>query len=169
MISRHPHVFGDSKENKTAKQQVEDWESIKASERKLKKQGKVLDDIALSLPALVRAVKLQKRAARVGFDWPSYENVLDKLIEEAQELTEAVAKGNSSDIEEEYGDLLFTFVNLGRHLNIEPEVALKRTNNKFKERFEFIEIELARNGKHPREASLDEMDGLWEKAKESIK
>ncbi|MEK9992821.1 MAG: MazG nucleotide pyrophosphohydrolase domain-containing protein, partial [Paracoccaceae bacterium] len=94
---------------------------------------------------------------------------LDKLIEEAQELTEAVAKGNSSDIEEEYGDLLFTFVNLGRHLNIEPEVALKRTNNKFKERFEFIEIELANNGKSPRESSLEEMDGLWEKAKESIK
>ena len=135
----------------------------------MKKQGNVLDDIALSLPALVRAVKLQKRAARVGFDWPSYENVLDKLIEEAQELTEAVAKGNSSDIEEEYGDLLFTFVNLGRHLNIEPEVALKRTNNKFKERFEFIEIELANNGKSPRESSLEEMDGLWEKAKKSSK
>ena len=169
MISRHPHVFGDSKENKTAKQQVEDWESIKASERKLKKQGKVLDDVALNLPALVRAMKLQKRAARVGFDWPSYKNVLDKIIEEAQELAEAAAKGNSADVEEEYGDLLFAFVNLGRHFNIEPEVALKRTNNKFIERFEFIEIELANNGKSPRESSLEEMDGLWEKAKKSGK
>jgi ATP diphosphatase len=132
MVSRHPHVFGEDKVNKTSQQQIEDWETIKAAERKSKHQGKVLDDVAVKLPALLRAIKLQKRAARVGFDWPSYENVLDKIIEEARELTDAAADENSAHTEEEFGDLLFAFVNLGRHLNIDAEIALKKTNNKFK-------------------------------------
>ena len=168
MVSRHPHVFGNSQEVKTSQQQVEDWEKIKAAERKSKQQGKVLDDVALNLPALVRAAKLQKRAARVGFDWPNYKNVLDKIIEEAHELSDAALNGDKSHIEEEYGDLLFTFVNLGRHFNIEAEVALKKTNNKFKKRFEFIETELEKKGKSPKESSLSEMDHLWEKAKKIL-
>jgi ATP diphosphatase len=165
MVSRHPHVFGDDKVDKTIQQQVEDWEAIKAAERKSKQQRKVLDGVAVNLPALVRAIKLQKRAARVGFDWPSYANVLDKIIEEARELTDAVADGNSPHTEEEFGDLLFTFVNLGRHLNIDAEIALKKTNSKFKKRFDFIETELEKQGKHPQDASLSEMDVLWDKAK----
>jgi ATP diphosphatase len=169
MVSRHPHVFGEDKVNKTSQQQIEDWETIKAAERKSKHQGKVLDDVAVNLPALVRAIKLQKRAARVGFDWPSYENVLDKIIEEARELTDAAADGNSAHIEEEFGDLLFTFVNLGRHLNIDAEIALKKTNNKFKKRFDFIETELEKKGEHPQDTSLNEMDVLWEKAKKILK
>ena len=104
MVSRHPHVFGEDKVNKTSQQQIEDWETIKAAERKSKYQGKVLDGVAVNLPALVRAIKLQKRAARVGFDWPSYENVLDKIIEEARELADAAADGNSAHTEEEFGD-----------------------------------------------------------------
>jgi ATP diphosphatase len=169
MVSRHPHVFGEDKVNKTSQQQIEDWETIKAAERKSKHQGKVLDDVAVNLPALVRAIKLQKRAARVGFDWPSYENVLDKIIEEARELTDAAADENSVHIEEEFGDLLFTFVNLGRHLNIDAEIALKKTNNKFKKRFDFIETELEKKGEHPQDTSLNEMDVLWEKAKKILK
>jgi len=117
---------------------------------------------------LVRAAKLQKRAARVGFDWPNYKNVLDKIIEEAHELSDAALNGDKSHIEEEYGDLLFTFVNLGRHFNIDAEVALKKTNNKFKKRFEFIEMELEKKGKSPKDSSLSEMDLLWEKAKKIL-
>lgn len=169
MVSRHPHVFGEDKVNKTSQQQIEDWETIKAAERESKHQVKVLDGVAVNLPALVRAIKLQKRASRVGFDWPSYENVLDKIIEEARELTDAAADANSANTEEEFGDLLFTFVNLGRHLNIDAEIALKKTNDKFKKRFDFIETELEKKGKKIQDTSLSEMDVLWEKAKKILK
>ncbi|MCE5972181.1 nucleoside triphosphate pyrophosphohydrolase [Sinirhodobacter sp. WL0062] len=165
MVSRHPHVFGAESRDKSAEQQTEDWEKIKAAERAGKDERGVLDGVALGLPALTRAVKLQKRAARVGFDWPSTAEVIDKIIEEAQELNEARATLGPSEIAEEYGDLLFVMVNLGRHLGIDPEAALRATNGKFTRRFAHIEGELRKLGKGPADSDLAEMDALWNDAK----
>ncbi len=162
MVSRHPHVFGSETNQKSADQQVSDWETIKAAERAGKKQGGALDGVALGLPALLRAVKLQKRAARVGFDWDSTDQVLDKLVEEAQELREA---RDADHAEEEFGDLLFVMANLARHMKIDPEKALRRTNTKFTRRFAHIEAELAKQGKTASDSSLEEMDALWDQAK----
>ncbi len=169
MVARHPHVFGDESRNKSADQQTQDWEKIKAAERAAKKRGGVLDDVALGLPALMRAVKLQKRAARVGFDWPDISMVVDKIVEEAQELSEAQTESDPDHLAEEYGDLLFVIANLGRHLNIDPEEALRHANSKFTRRFRFIEAELKKRGKSPEQSDLDEMDTLWDAAKEQEK
>lgn len=165
MIARHPHIFGDEDRDKTAEQQVADWEKIKASERAGKAQKGALDGVALGLPALLRALKLQKRLARVGFDWGSTKGVMDKLLEEARELEAAQASADPDEIEAELGDLLFVLVNLGRHLGVDPEVALRRTNRKVEARFAYIEAALAKQGRGPGEASLAEMDALWEAAK----
>ena len=165
MVARHPHVFGDESREKSADQQTQDWEKIKAAERAAKKRGGVLDDVALGLPALMRAVKLQKRAARVGFDWPDISMVVDKIVEEARELSEAQTESDPHHLAEEYGDLLFVIANLGRHLNIDPEEALRNANSKFTRRFRFIEAELNRRGKSPEQSDLDEMDALWNAAK----
>ncbi|MEM9269788.1 MAG: nucleoside triphosphate pyrophosphohydrolase [Pseudomonadota bacterium] len=165
MVRRHPHVFGESRSDKTALQQTADWETIKATERAGKAKPGVLSDVALGLPALVRAVKLQKRAARVGFDWPQTAQVLDKLQEEAQELVEARDTLSEDAMEDEFGDLLFVMANLARHLNVDPEAALRRTNAKFTRRFGAVEAALADQGRTPNEASLDEMDALWDAAK----
>lgn len=165
MVARHPHVFGDESRDKSADQQTQDWEKIKAAERAAKKRGGVLDDVALGLPALMRAVKLQKRAARVGFDWPDISMVVDKIVEEARELSEAQGEGDPDHLAEEYGDLLFVIANLGRHLNIDPEEALRHANSKFTRRFRFIEAELKKRGKSPEQSDLDEMDALWNAAK----
>ncbi len=165
MVARHPHVFGDESRDKSADQQTQDWEKIKAAERAAKKRGGVLDDVALGLPALMRAVKLQKRAARVGFDWPDISMVVDKIVEEARELTEAQTENDPDHLAEEYGDLLFVIANLGRHLNIDPEEALRHANSKFTRRFRFIEAELQKRGKSPEQSDLDEMDALWDAAK----
>jgi len=165
MVARHPHVFGDESRDKSADQQTQDWEKIKAAERAAKKRGGVLDDVALGLPALMRSVKLQKRAARVGFDWPDISMVIDKIVEEARELSEAQAEGDPDHLAEEYGDLLFVIANLGRHLKIDPEEALRNANSKFTRRFRFIEAELKRRGKSPEQSDLDEMDALWNAAK----
>ena len=146
MIARHPHVFGDESNAKSADQQVADWESVKAAERAAKAKGGVLDDVALGLPALMRAEKLQKRAARVGFDWPDIAMVIDKIAEEARELAEARATLPQDKIAEEMGDLLFVMANLARHLKVDPEDALRRANTKFTRRFAFIEAELAKQG-----------------------
>lgn len=163
MIARHPHVFGNESRDKSAEQQVQDWERIKAAERREKgrQDSRVLDGVALGLPALMRAVKLQKRAARVGFDWPSTDEVLDKLVEEANELTEARAGKSAAEVEEEFGDLLFVMANLGRHFGIDPEVALRAANAKFTRRFNAIEDELKRRGKRPEDSDLAEMDAIW--------
>ena len=169
MVARHPHVFGDESRDKSADQQTLDWEKIKAAERAAKKREGVLDDVALGLPALMRAVKLQKRAARVGFDWPDISMVVEKIVEEARELSEAREENNHRHLTEEYGDLLFVMANLGRHLNIDPEEALRGANNKFTRRFRFIEAELKKLGKSPVESDLDEMDALWDAAKEQEK
>jgi ATP diphosphatase len=165
MVARHPHVFGDQSNAKSAEQQTKDWESIKATERLSKAQGGTLDGVAVGLPALLRAKKLQKRAARVGFDWPSTDEVLDKIVEEAGELVEAREELSQAEVEEEFGDLLFVMVNLGRHLGIESETALRAANAKFTRRFESIERALAAIGRTPEQSDLAEMDALWDAAK----
>lgn len=169
MVARHPHVFGDESRDKSADQQTADWEKIKAAERAGKEQRGTLDGVAVGLPALMRAVKLQKRAARVGFDWPDIAQVLDKMHEEAAELVEARDTLSQADVEEEFGDLLFVMANLGRHLKIDPEAALRAANAKFTRRFEAIEAALAAKGKTPADSDLQEMDALWNAAKEAEK
>ncbi|MGD2133934.1 MAG: nucleoside triphosphate pyrophosphohydrolase, partial [Maricaulaceae bacterium] len=168
MVRRHPHVFADAKIN-TADEQTLAWEDMKAKERaenasRAPERASVLDDVPLGLPALVRALKLQNRAARVGFDWPSTDEVLDKLVEEAREL--AAADDDDQDhLEEELGDFLFVAANLARHLKIDPENALRRANAKFVRRFQHIEARLAETGQAPEAVSLADMDALWDEAK----
>jgi len=166
MVARHPHVFGDETRDKTAEQQVQDWEQIKAAERAGKKETGVLDGVAKGLPALTRATKLQNRAARVGFDWPSSDDVLDKIVEEAAEVREAETP---EDRFEEFGDLLFVVTNLARHMSIDPEAALRAANAKFTRRFESIEAALAADGRTPKDSDLQEMDALWDAAKRAEK
>ncbi|WP_347310197.1 nucleoside triphosphate pyrophosphohydrolase [Defluviimonas sp. SAOS-178_SWC] len=166
MIARHPHVFGDESRDKTAEDQTRDWERMKAAER----AGKgTLDGVAAGLPALTRAVKLQNRAARVGFDWPSTGEVIDKIAEETRELNEARETLGEAEIFEEFGDLLFVVANLARHLKIDPEAALRAANAKFIRRFAMIESALAVRGKRPEDSDLAEMDALWDEAKRAEK
>jgi len=164
LIRRHPHVFGDAGD-RTADEQNAAWEVIKAEERKAKEKHGLLDDVPVGLPALTRAAKLTKRAARVGFDWPSTQEVLDKLDEETEELKVELAKGDVRKSHEELGDILFVLANLARKLDVEPENALRMTNAKFVRRFETIESELAKIGKTPDQSDLAEMDALWNAAK----
>ncbi len=165
MVARHPHVFGTESREKSADQQTADWEKIKAAERAGKAQQGTLDGVAIGLPALLRGVKLQKRAARVGFGWPSTDQVLDKIVEETQELTEARDTLSQADVEEEFGDLLFVMANLARHLKIDPEAALRAANSKFTRRFEAVEAKLKALGKTPDQSDLTEMDFLWDAVK----
>ena len=171
MISRHPHVFGSNKLEKSISQQIIDWELIKDLERKEKQNNPkyLLDSIPKALPALVRAEKLQKRAAKVEFDWPRTSDVLDKLNEESLELVDAIDKSNQMEIEEEVGDLLFTMVNLARRLEINPEQALTRTNDKFRKRLNGIEDELRKTGKTLNDVSSDDLEILWEAQKTNSK
>jgi len=166
---RHPHVFpqgGELEDRKAdAWSQKARWEDIKAEERKAKAQHGVLDDVPVGLPALARAAKLTKRAARVGFDWPSTAEVVDKLDEEVAELKAELAAGDIEKAAEELGDLLFVMANLARKLGVEPEDALRSANAKFVRRFGFIEAELARAGRTPDQSDLAEMDDLWNAAK----
>jgi ATP diphosphatase len=163
MVARHPHVFGDQSRDKTAEQQTIDWETIKATERAQADQTRTLDGVALGLPALTRAVKLQKRAARVGFDWPDVEQVLDKIREEIDELKAAESAAHRH---EEFGDVMFVMANLARHLNIDPEQALRDANQKFTRRFNGIEDKLQQDGRTPPQSDLAEMDALWEAVKQ---
>lgn len=165
MVRRHPHVFGAESRDKTAEQQTRDWEAIKAAERAGRPQAaSALDGVAPGLPALTRAVKLQNRAARVGFDWPHAGAVLDKIAEETAELVEARDAGPDR-VAEEFGDLMFVMANLARHLKIDPEAALRAANAKFQRRFHAIEAGLRALGRTPAESDLAEMDALWEAAK----
>ena len=166
MLARHPHVFGTESRDKSADQQTRDWETLKAAERG---PARVLDGVALSLPALTRAVKLQNRAARVGFDWPNTDQVLDKLVEEAREVVEARDTLGHEDVTEEIGDLLFVMANLARHLKVDPEAALRAASGKFTRRFSAIEDWLAEQGKTPAQSDLAEMDALWNRAKAAEK
>ncbi|MEM8582451.1 MAG: nucleoside triphosphate pyrophosphohydrolase [Pseudomonadota bacterium] len=165
MVARHPHVFGAESRDKSAEQQTRDWETVKAAERVARAQTGVLEGVASGLPSLLRAVKLQKRAARVGFDWPETTQVLDKIVEECEELKDAAGTLAQEEIEEEMGDLLFVIANLARHLKIDPETALRRANAKFTRRFQRIEALLAAQGKRPEDSDLAEMDAFWDQAK----
>lgn len=165
MVARHPHVFGDESRDKSADQQTADWEAIKAKERSEKAQGGALDGVAVGLPALLRAYKLQKRAARVGFDWPSTTDVIAKITEEATELVEARDTLTQTEVAEEFGDLMFVMANLGRHLGLDPEAALRAANTKFTRRFAGVEARLAASGKTPSDSNLAEMDTLWDAVK----
>jgi ATP diphosphatase len=165
MVARHPHVFGDESRDKSADQQVQDWEKVKAAERAAKGETRVLDGVALGLPALTRALKLQKRAARVGFDWDAPQAVVAKIAEEAGELAAARAEDDADALEDELGDLLFAVVNLARHLDVDPEAALRRTNAKFTHRFAAVEDALHAEGRTPAEANLEEMEAHWQAAK----
>ena len=162
MVARHPHVFGDQSRDKSSDQQTIDWEAIKATERANADQTRALDGVALGLPALTRAVKLQKRAARVGFDWPEIDQVLDKVREEILELTEAE---NPKHQHEEFGDLMFVMANLARHMKIDPEQSLRDANYKFYRRFNSIEDKLHAKGSAPARSNLAEMDALWDEVK----
>ena len=166
MLRRHPHVFGEAHVSDAEAQTVA-WEVHKARER----EGRAtLDGIALALPALLRAIKLQNRAARVGFDWPNLVPVMDKLREELAEIEHEIATGGGPDrLEDELGDLLFVVANVARHLGIDPEAALRRTNAKFERRFRRIEELLAQKGITPSSSTLEEMDALWDQAKDEEK
>lgn len=165
MIRRHPHVFGDTDIPDAAAQTVA-WEATKAAERAAKAQASVLDGVARTLPPMTRALKLQNRAARVGFDWSDPADVIGKVEEELAEIGVEVAQSAPHDrLEDEMGDVLFACVNLARKLNIEPERALKRANGKFERRFRHIEAGLAAGGRKPEDATLDEMEALWVAAK----
>jgi len=160
MIRRHPHVFGDT-QTRAAGVSKGFWEANKAKERAGQPKQGLLDSVAIALPGLTRAVKLQSKAAKVGFDWPSVDNVYDKISEEIAEFKDAPADKKA----EEFGDILFALANVARHLGIDPEAALRGTNAKFERRFAFIESELAKQGKEPAQSSLNEMDELWNLAK----
>jgi MazG family protein len=166
MIRRHPHVFA-SGAAKTPSAVTLAWDEIKRRERagKSAKPDSLLDDVPSALPALMRAVKLQNRAAQVGFDWPSAVTVTDKIAEETRELAEAAASGDAQHVAEEFGDLLFAMANLARHLKLDPEDALRAANAKFVRRFKAIEAGLAARGRSLDEASLEEMEALWQDAK----
>lgn len=167
MRRRHPHVFTDSGSIESAQAQSIAWEDHKKLERAAKAQSGLLDDIPTALPALTRAVKLQKRASTIGFDWNSAQKVLEKLQEESAELVEVI--DNPKLREEEFGDLLFVMANLARHLNVDPEAALRAANSKFVRRFHHIESMLAEHNRTPDEATLDEMEALWRDAKRAEK
>lgn len=170
MLDRHPHVFGDvSLEGTVA--QTRAWETHKAAERENRaaaagRRASALDGVAHALPALMRAQKLQKRAARVGFDWPEPEPVFAKIAEELDEIREAIADEQPVEArEDEVGDLLFACVNLARHLDVDAEAALRRANAKFDRRFRGVEAALDATGRSPAQSSLDEMDALWDRIK----
>jgi MazG family protein len=170
MVRRHPHVFGDDTVAGAAAQ-TRAWEATKAAERQQKAAARgarhgLLDDVPLALPALVRAQKLQRRAARVGFDWPVLAPVLAKVEEELDEVRAEISAGADTDrLAGEIGDLLFAVVNLARHLGVDGEAALRATNAKFERRFAAIERSLAGDGRRLEDASLDEMEVLWQRAK----
>ncbi|MDD4617399.1 MAG: nucleoside triphosphate pyrophosphohydrolase [Alphaproteobacteria bacterium] len=168
MIERHPHVFGE-REAKTAQDVLQNWEKDKEAKRRAKAGNKpvsVLDNVTIGLPAATRAVKLQKRAARVGFDWDNAKDVLDKIREEIGELEKEIQdNAEKTFLEDELGDVFFAVTNLARKLEIDPETALRRTNRKFDRRFREVENRLAKQGRSAADASLDEMEDLWKSIK----
>jgi len=170
MIRRHPHVF-DAADDRSSDDQVVAWEVMKAAERASKAKSKeshsALDGVALSLPALMRAEKLQKRAARTGFDWAEPEPIFDKLDEETQELKEAMASGDAEAILDEMGDLLFVAANLARRLNVDPEIALRQANAKFERRFRAMEALASERGQDFTTLDLDAQEALWQDVKKT--
>jgi len=170
MIRRHPHVFG-TPEERAAGAAPGFWDKVKAAEKGGQETGGILGDVPVGLPSLTRAIKLQNKAAKVGFDWPSLEPVFAKLDEEIGELRAEIEKGagkpaaDDPGIIEEFGDLLFVVANVARHLKIDPEAALRAANDKFTRRFRYIEERLDQLGSSPAQSNLAEMDALWDEAK----
>lgn len=165
LIRRHPHIFGETI-LKNTEELLENWETIKSREKSERGiDSSSIEGIPRYLPALLRAAKIQEKAKRVGFEWSHTGEVVEKVREEIEEFLESNSKGNPIQIEEEFGDLLFSLVNLSRFLDIQPEEALRKTIQKFLTRFRYIESELKVQGKDPKTATLEEMDYLWEKAK----
>ena len=166
---RHPHVFGNATIT-SAEQQNVAWEEHKKKERAARgSSGSALDDVPVGLPALTRAMKLGKRASNVGFDWPNSEGVFDKIEEEIRELRAALKSRSQTEMQEELGDLLFSLANLGRHVHIDLESALRLTNAKFERRFRYVEAALLSRGQTPQNSTLEEMDRLWDAAKKAEK
>ena len=166
LVRRHPHVFAGARLDEAGRQAA--WEADKAAARRARGQAtdSVLDGVTLGLPALTRAVKLQQRAARVGFDWPGPAPVLEKIDEELAELRHEIDTGaDKARVQDELGDLLFAVANLARHLDIDPEAALRGTNDKFTRRFRAVERGCAARGRTPQDCSLEEMEALWQAAK----
>jgi ATP diphosphatase len=166
MVRRHPHVFGDEA-SREAGAHTEAWETQKANERRARAQEGVLAGVPDPLPALTRAEKLTKRAARVGFDWPNAELVLEKLAEETAELRAELANADADRLEDELGDMLFVLANLARKLRLDPEAALRRANTKFTTRFNAVERLLAAEGTTPAETSLEKMEAAWQRVKKA--
>ena len=165
---RHPHVFG-SATVRSADEQTAAWEQHKAAERRAAgNPAGVLDGIALGLPALTRAAKLGRRAAGVRFDWAKPSDVLDKVAEECAELNSALQAGSAAAVTEEIGDLLFSVAQLARHVGTDPEAALRAANSKFERRFRHMEACLTEQGRAPRDASHDELEALWARAKQEL-
>lgn len=170
MVRRHPHIFGDQTGINSAEDQTANWEALKEQERATKAKDAVghqgaLSDVSRGLPALMRAAKLQKRAARVGFDWPNTDPVFDKFREELAELEAEIAVDDAKAMEHEMGDVLFTCVNLSRKLGIDPETALRHANNRFESRFEYIETSLEDQGRDIKKTALEDLELLWTEAK----
>jgi len=171
MLRRHPHVFGVTPGGPRVPPEEVDWEAMKAAERAERGEHResVLDGVPATLPGLTRALKLTRRAATVGFDWTDPKDVLSKLTEEAAELVAEIDAGDGERMEEEYGDLLFVMANLARHLDVDPETAMRRANAKFERRFRGVESLLKADGRTTDQASLAEMDALWDRVKAAEK
>ena len=182
LIRRHPHVFPEGtleseanpegmNESELAESEAKikaSWEAIKQEERDAKGSGGILDDVPLALPALSRAAKIQKRVAKVGFDWDSTADVIEKFEEELQELKEAIAEGGTESIKEEFGDLLFSCVNLSRHLKLDADQSMRHANQKFESRFRQMEALILGDGKDIASLGADTLDGYWERVKQSV-
>lgn len=171
LVLRHPHVFGDAKLER-AQDVLDNWDKLKANERaasgKAEKAAEsILDEVPVHFPALIEALKLTSKAAKKGFDWKDVEDIFEKLDEEVGELRDAIRNNDTDNTAEEIGDLLFVIANLARRLGVEPETALKQTNRKFRQRFGFVERELNAGGTALDDATLEEMDALWNQAKAS--
>lgn len=168
LIFRHPHVFPDGSLHHSSAERMSEadiqhqWEELKQQE---KGPGRVLDDVPAALPGMLRAKKLQKKAAKVGFDWPDVSHVIDKAYEELGELKDAIAQGDRQEIEGELGDLLFVLANVARHCRIDPEQAVRSTNQKFERRFSHVEDSVSQSGKDWSEFSLEALDSFWDEAK----
>ncbi len=162
MISRHPHVFGDA-ECRTPEEVIEQWEVLKKQEGKLR--DSILEGVPAAMSSLLRAHRLQKRAAQVGFDWEKVEDVLKKVDEEMNELKEALKSGKREDMEDELGDIFFMLVNLSRFMKVNPEDAHRKTISKFIRRFRYIEMKAAEQDRELSDMTLEEMDSLWDEAK----
>lgn len=167
LVIRHPHVFGDvTAENE--KEALDSWDNIKLKTKGIKKQSESMEKVARELPALMRAQKIQSKAAKAGFDWDNKDGAFDKLFEEINELKTALAQGSESDVEDEFGDVLFSCVNIARFINVDSEEALTASTDKFMNRYALVEKLADKQGIDMRTSSIDTLDSLWNKAKEII-